>query len=139
MPAVLNFKQLVTVLLLIFWAAAAYAAQVTFAHDVRDIPPAAVLISCLLAIIGGAAYTAQKIADPGITIKSVKLEIVKDVLTSIVVGLLAFFIGSYLQWDSMLQAGAITLGGYGGSRVLELVLGMAIRRLQRFGNGANQS
>jgi hypothetical protein len=119
MPQSLQLKQLFYALLLLFWSAAALAAQVTFAHDLRDIPPAAIAISVLLAIIGGSAYTAQKIADPATVVKSVALEIVKDLLTSIVVGLCIFFLGSYFNWQSVVQAGLITLGGYSGSRILE--------------------
>lgn len=133
MPASLQLKQFVGIWLLLFWATAAFAAQATFSHDVTDIPPAAVAISCLLAIIGGAAYTAQKIADPNVTIRSPAKEIVKDVLTSIVVGLVIFCLGSYLQWASVVQAGLITLGGYGGSRVLEPLLSGFLKWIGRLG------
>jgi ABC-type xylose transport system permease subunit len=124
----LQLKSLVTVWLLLFWSVAAFAAQATFVGDLRDIPPAAVAISILLAIIGGSAYSAQKVADVNIKIKSVPLEVVKDLLTSIVVGLLIFCLGSYLEWPSVVQAGFITLGGYGGSRVLEPLLGVFMKR-----------
>jgi hypothetical protein len=123
MPASLQLTRLLWTVLLLFWSAAAFAAQVTFAHDLRDIPPAAIGISVLLAIIGGAAYTAQKIADPATVVKSIAAEIVKDLLTSIVVGLCIFFLGSYFNWQSVVQAGLITLGGYSGSRILEPAVG----------------
>lgn len=133
MPASLQLKQLVWTLLLLFWSAAAMAAQATFANDLSDIPPAAIGISMLLAVIGGSAYTAQKIADPVTVVRNAGLEIVKDLLTSVVVGLCIFCLGSYLNWASVVQAGLITLGGYGGSRVLEPAVAAFIRWISRLG------
>ena len=122
MPASLQLRKILWAKMLMLWSCAAFAAQATFANDLAAIPPAAIAISVLLAVIGGAAYTAQKIADPNTVVKSNALEIVKDTLTSVVVGLLIFFMGSYWQLASVLLAGLITLGGYGGSRVLEPAL-----------------
>lgn len=139
MPASLQLKQLVWTLLLLFWSAAAMAAQVTFAHDLRDIPPAAIGISVLLAIIGGSAYTAQKIADPTTVVRSVALEIVRDLLTSVVVGLCIFCLGSYLNWASVVQAGLITLGGYGGSRTLEPAVSAFINWIARLTGDAGST
>lgn len=133
MLTTVRLKNLFIGWLLAFWSVAAYAAQVTFAGDITSIPPAAFAISALLSIIGGAAYTAQKVANPDASIRSIPAEIIKDILTSIVVGLLIFFLGSYMQWASVVQAGLITLGGYGGSRVLEPALGAFIRWINRFG------
>jgi hypothetical protein len=135
MPANLQlkaFQAYVFLLLLIFWSAAAVAAQVTFAHDLRDIPPAAVGISVLLAVIGGSAWTASKLAAPDVVVKSVPLEVLKDLLASVVIGLVTFFAGTYFEWPSVVQAGLITLGGYGGSRVLEPLLAIGVKRLARF-------
>jgi len=129
MPTPVQLKAFVSFWLLLFWSLAAYAAQATFVSDLRDIPPAAVAISILLACIGGAAWTASKLASPNVHVKSVPLEVVKDVLTSIVIGLLIFFAGSYFEWPSVVQAGLITLGGYGGSRVLEPALAMFLKRM----------
>ncbi|MDF0506594.1 phage holin family protein [Burkholderia cenocepacia] len=131
MPATLQLKRFITTWLVLFWSAAAYAAQETFANDLTSIPPAAIAISCVLALIGGAANTARKIADPTVVIKSAGKEIVKDVFTSIAVGLMIFFLGSYLNWASVAQAGIITLSGYGGSRVLEPALSMLLRWFAR--------
>jgi hypothetical protein len=138
-PATLQLKRFVSIWLMVFWSAAAAAAQATFAHDLRDIPPAAVAISVLLAVIGGAAYTAQKLADPAVVVKTVGAEIIKDVLTSVVVGVVVFCLGSYLEWPSVVQAGLITLGGYGGSRVLEPGLATFIRWISRLGGPAPEA
>jgi hypothetical protein len=122
MYAANQLKTLVTSFLLMFWSVAAYAAQATFVGDLRSIPPAAVAISVLLSLIGGAAHTAAKIAAPDVVIKNVLAEVIKDVLTAIVVGFITFCIGSYMEWPAVVQAALITLAGYGGSRVLEPML-----------------
>lgn len=132
----MHYRQLTNLLwgwLLTFWATAAWAAQSSFGTDMASIPPSAIAISALLAIIGGAAYSAQKVANPDTVIKSILLEVIKDILTSIVIGLLVFFLGSWLQWASVVQAGLITLGGYGGSRVLEPALQSFISWISRLG------
>jgi hypothetical protein len=126
MYAANQLRSFVSAFLLLFWSFAAYAAQTTFVGDLSSIPPAAVAISLLLSLIGGAAYTASKIASPTVTIKSVPAEIVKDVLTSLVVGFITFCLGSYMEWPAVIQAGLITLAGYGGSRVLEPMLAWAL-------------
>jgi hypothetical protein len=138
MPASLQLKRLCFIWLTLFWSGLAYAAQATFVHDLSDIPPVAVAISCLLSIIGGAAFTAQKIADPGTLVTRPVVTIVRDVLNSIVAGLLVFFLGSYFNWSSVVQAGLITLAGYGGSRLLEPVLSALIARISKFVGGGGQ-
>lgn len=129
----LQLKQLVWAWLITFWSAGACAAQATFAGDLAAIPPAAIAVSVLLAVIGGAAFTAQKMAGPTTVVKSVALEIIKDILASIVAGLLTFFICSWLNFAAVLQAACITIAGYGGSRVLERYLNSALLRIDHLG------
>ncbi|NDP60090.1 MAG: hypothetical protein GZ090_12130 [Oxalobacteraceae bacterium] len=128
-----QLKQICWAWLVSFWSVSAWAAQVTFAGDLASIPPAAIAVSVLLAIIGGAAFTASKMADPSSVVKSVALEIVKDILASVVAGLLTFFICSWLNFAAVLQAACITIAGYGGSRVLERYLNSALLRIDRLG------
>ncbi|MES2262077.1 MAG: phage holin family protein [Pseudomonadota bacterium] len=128
-----QLKQLCWAWLATIWSCSAWAAQATFAGDLAAIPPAAFAVSVLLAVIGGAAFTAQKMADPATVVKSVLLEIVKDILASIVAGLLTFFICAWMEFAAVLQAACITIAGYGGSRVLERYLGGALRSIDRLG------
>lgn len=122
--------------LCLFWCTAALAAEQTFRQpSLTELPLAAITVSVLLAVIGGAAYTAQKMAAPdGQQIGSIPLEIIKDVLTSVVIGLIAFSVSSYLELPVVVQAGVITLAGYGGSRVLEPALGAMLKWISRFGD-----
>lgn len=129
----LQLKHICWAWLTAFWVTGAWAAQTTFVGDITGIPPAALAISCLLSTIGGAAYTASKLADPSIIVQRVALEITKDLLASIVAGLLTFFICSWMGIASVLQAACITLAGYGGSRVLERYLNVGFSRIDELG------
>ena len=129
----LQLKQLCWAWLATIWTASAAAAQTTFASDLGGLPPAAAAVAALLAIIGGAAYTAQKMADPAVTVKSVPLTIISDILASVVAGLITFFLSSWANWPVVLQAACITLAGYGGSRVLERYLVVGMTKIDRLG------
>jgi hypothetical protein len=129
----LQLKRFFLMLFGTIWSVSAWAAQTTFVGDLADIPPAAVAVSVLLAIIGGAAFTAQKMADPTVVVKSVVLEIIKDTLNSVVAGILTFFVLSWAGWPAVLQAAGITIAGYGGSRVLEGYLNAGLSRILRLG------
>jgi hypothetical protein len=120
------------------WSFAALAAQNTLPADLRSIPVEAIAIAVVLAVIGGAAHTAAKLADATTVLKSVRLEVLKDVLSSVVAGLITFFVCSYLGWASVLQAACITLAGYGGSRVLEKYLDTALTRIIKIGDVADK-
>jgi hypothetical protein len=113
----------------VLWTTGAVAAQTTFANDITSIPPGAIAVAMLLAFIGGAAYTTSKVANPTVVVASVPLEIVKDIMSSLVAGLVTFFAGAYLGWSPFLQALCITVAGYGGSRVLEAAVGQLISRM----------
>lgn len=102
----------------------AYAAESPFVAGLDAIPPKAIIYVLGLAIIGGAAGTLTKLCKPDTVVRNLPLEIVKDLMASIVAGLLAFF---FTSWASALgfwiMAGSITLAGYGGSKVLDIALG----------------
>jgi hypothetical protein len=127
-----QIKKLVFLFLGMLWTCATYAAVVAAEGAEERISAIELALSILVALIGGAAHTASRIADPEITIKSVRLEVTKDLLTSVVAALLFFFGGIYYEWPISLRFGAITLAAYGGSRVLEpgvAALGEFMKRL----------
>lgn len=107
----------------VFWCAVAYAAENPLVEGIEAIPGKAVLYVLALSIVGGAAGTLTKLARPDIVVHNLALEIAKDVLTSIVAGLLAFF---FTSWSNSIsfwpQAILITMAGYGGSKVLDMAL-----------------
>lgn len=115
--------------LLALWCTSALAAQETFAHDITTIPLGAIAVAMALAFIGGLAFTTQKIAKPDVVVISVPLEIFKDIINSLVAGLAAFFLGSWMGVAPFAQALLITIAGYGGSRFLEQLLTETFTRI----------
>lgn len=105
------------------WSAMAYAAENRLVDGIESIPPRAIAYVLGLAIIGGAAGTLTKLSRPDTAVRNLPLEIIKDILASIVAGLLAFFFTSWAdKFDFWLMAILITLAGYGGSKVLDIML-----------------
>ena len=125
----LQLKKICWVWLGCFWSAGAAAAQATFGSDLSSIPPAAVAVAVVLALIGGAAATLRKIASPTITIKSVPLEVSSDLLLSLLAGLVTYFLCAWQEVPILLQAALIPLAGFGGARVLEAYLAGALAKL----------
>ncbi len=119
--------------LLTFWSASAWAASTTFASDLSSIPAAAVAVAVGLSLIGGAAATLTKIANPEFVVKSVPLEISKDIFASVVAGLVTYSLCAWQELPLVLQPGIITIAGYGGSRVLERYLAAGMSRIDRLG------
>lgn len=101
------------------WMTAAYAAEITFHTEILKLPPAALWLTAVLALVGGLASTLRKLSDPNTVVKSVPLEIAKDLMASLVAGLLSFFLGQSQGLSALLQAGLITLSGYSGSRAID--------------------
>lgn len=131
----LQLKKVLWAQIAAVWSCSAVAAQETFAHDITSIPLGAIAVAMALAFIGGLAFTTQKIAKPEVLIKSVPLEIFKDIVNSLVAGLAAFFLGSLGGIPPFAQALLITIAGYGGSRFLEQALSETFVRVGTLING----
>jgi len=129
----LQLKKLCWAWLLSFWSVSAWAAGATFASDLSSIPAAAVAVAVALALVGGAAATLQKIANPDFVVKSVTLEIIKDIFASVVAGLVTYSLCAWQELPLLLQPGCITIAGYGGSRILERYLAAGMSRIDRLG------
>lgn len=118
-----QLKYAIWAYLLMTWSALAYAAESPFVTGIDAIPQKAFAYVFGLAIIGGAAGTLAKLARPDVVVRNLPLEIAKDIVASLVAGMLAFFITSWLDnFDFWLTAIAITMAGYGGSKVLDFAL-----------------
>ncbi|MGO4302282.1 phage holin family protein [Cupriavidus sp. RAF12] len=104
------------------WVTAAYAAEITFHTEILKLPPAALWLTTILALVGGLASTLRKLSDPNVVVKSVPLEVAKDLMASLVAGLLSFFFGQSQGISALYQAGLITLSGYGGSRAIDWIM-----------------
>jgi hypothetical protein len=102
-------------------AYAATHAEVAFGADLASIPMIAYLITVILSGIGGAASTLQRLSSaPDLT--RWRLEVARDLVCSVAAGLVAFFFCEAMHWGSASEAGAITVAGYGSSKVLDLFL-----------------
>lgn len=115
----------------VIWCVSALAAEPVLAAaapTVADLPLRALVAAMLLALIGGAARTAQKLADPKVIVHSIYLTIFADVLTSVAVGMATFFLVAWREFSPLLQAFIITVAGYGGSTFLETYVINIVRR-----------
>lgn len=133
--AVSHFKAVVYCLIVLVWTVSAFAAEPVLAvvPNLTDIPLRALVAAVFLSMIGGAARMAQKLADPTIEIKSVRLAIAADLMTSIAVGMATFFLVAWREFPPLLQAFVITIAGFGGTKFLESYVTNIVKR---FG-GAN--
>lgn len=110
-------------LLALTWSAVAYAAthtQVAFGQDLASIPVLAYGITIILSGIGGAASTLQKLSRAE-DLSRWRLEVLKDTVSAILAGLLIFFLCESFQWDSAREAFAITIAGYGNTKLIDLL------------------
>lgn len=120
-----QLKAGIWIYILLTWSVACYAAEArTLAQGLSTIPIQDIGIVLVLAVVGGVTGTLVKLTKKDVVVVNMVLEVAKDIMASIVVGLLAYFATNWWQEDVNLsaQAGIILLGGYGGSRVLDLIL-----------------
>lgn len=105
------------------WNAFAYAAEENaFVAGIESIPIKAIGLVVFISFVGGSASTLTKIARPDIAVRSLTLEICKDMVCSVAAGLLIFLFTSWWTWNFWGQAAMILLAGYGGSKVLDFSL-----------------
>lgn len=130
-----QLKQVLWAYLLFCWASLAYASDMTFAEGIESLPVRALGYVMVLSVLGGLAATLPKIVNPDIQIRNVPLEVVKDVVCSIVAGLIIFFAAIELSWSWSLACLMILLGGAGGAKFIDLLLnnGFFPRVAQFFG------
>ena len=125
------YKTVIQALLLLIWTASAFAAApiLTTAPTIEDIPLRAVAVAIFLALIGGAARSAQKLADPDKQITSVPMALLADLLTSVAVGTATYFLVAWREFPPLLQAFVITVAGFSGTKFLEQYTDALIKRL----------
>lgn len=112
-----------------------YASELTFAEGIESLPFKAIGYVLVLSVLGGMAATLPKIINPAITIRSIPLEIIKDVVCSFVAGLIIFFAMIELKQTWSFTCLLILLGGAGGAKFIDLLLnnGFFPRVAQFFG------
>jgi hypothetical protein len=125
--------------MMVAWATAAYAAELSFAEGIETVPFKAVVYVFFLSVLGGMAATLPKMLSPAIVIKNLPLEIIKDVVCSFVAGLILFLISIWQEWPWSLTCLLVLLGGAGNAKVIDLALnnGLFPKLGQAFGKGAD--
>lgn len=99
-----------------------YAQEVSnFGGNLQTIPVKSLVYVGVLAFLGGLASTLQKFSNPRIRVYRVWVEICKDMVTSVVAGMLAFFLAEQTKSPVMLEATVITVAGWAGSKYLDAV------------------
>lgn len=78
MRNVIQLRKFFFAWLMTMWSVAVWAAESTFAKDMSAIPLEAIQWTVLLSLIGGAAFTTNKISRPDIIVKNIWLEMAKD-------------------------------------------------------------
>ena len=108
--------------LLAGWSAAVYAQQTTFGADIASIPIQALAYVVALSLIGGLAPALRRIKRSDCHRRALTAGVAQDLVTSVVAGLLAFFVTESAGIQSMAKAATITGAGWGGARFMHRVL-----------------
>lgn len=108
----------------------AYAAEV-FQLDLVGLPWASILISGALSLWGGLIATLQKVNEAQVSFRSLKLELLKDLLASSAAGFCAYAFGAMSQANVWLVAIGLLVAGYGGSKLLDALLRVTIARIEK--------
>ena len=118
----------------LLWTAAAYAmarqSEAALADGLAGIPLASLALALLLALIGGAASTFQRLASSDPPARSMAIEVGSVITASVVAGLAAFFFCEWREWPASLTALTITLASWGGKRLLDQAVDAGLRRIQ---------
>lgn len=123
MAKLVQLKIAILLHLLVTWSAVAYAADTTsFVSGIESIPLQALGYVAGIAFASGSAATLIKVARPDIIVRNLFLEVVKDLVSSVVAGMLVFFFTSWMGTTIWPQLGLILLAGFGGTRVLDVAL-----------------
>lgn len=123
MAKLVQLKIAVILHLLITWSAIAHAADAsTFVSGIEAIPLEAFGYVAGIAFASGSAATLIKVARPDVVVRSLALEVTKDLVSSVVAGMLMFFVTSWREVPLWPQLGLILVAGYGGTKVLDLAL-----------------
>lgn len=128
-----GFRSIVDfILFAVAWLATSqlYAQEISnFGGNLQSIPIKSLVYVGVLAFLGGLASTLQKFSNPNVQVYRVWLELMKDLVISLVAGILAFFLAEQAKSPVMLEASLITISGWAGSKYLDAVAGKLLNRV----------
>jgi len=111
------------------WSATTVAAE-SNVDTLATIPWISVCISGAISLWGGMIATLQKLSDITLKKKLLKVEVLKDLLASIAAGFVAYSLGMWGEWNVWLLATALLIAGYGGSKILDALLNLTIKKIE---------
>lgn len=119
----IQLKLCALVHLFIIATAFAYAADAKeFVAGIEAIPLDAFKYVAVVAFAAGTGATLIKVARPDIVVRSLPLEIAKDLFCSVLAGTLVFAFTSWLGLTMWPQLILILMAGFGGTQVLDVAL-----------------
>lgn len=119
----IQLKLCALVHLLIIATAFAYAADANeFVAGIEAIPLAAFKYVAVLSFAAGTGATLIKVARPDVIVRSLPLEIAKDLFCSVIAGVLVFGFTSWVGLTMWPQLILILMAGFGGTQVLDVAL-----------------
>lgn len=98
-----------------------------------------IFISALISLWGGLIATLQKLTDITMNTKLLHIEIIKDLLSSMAAGFIAYSMGMWGEWNIWMLASALLIAGYGGSRILDALLNRTIKQIENTNVTTNHS
>lgn len=120
---VMQLRQIIWLHLLLCWASVVLASEPSFVEGIETVPLKAFGYVFVLSVLGGMAATIPKILLPqSANIRSMWLEVIKDVVCSFVAGLLIFFFATWQKWPWALQCLLFLLGGAGNAKFIDIAL-----------------
>lgn len=127
--------------ILFCWAGITYASELSFAEGLESIPLKAFGYVAVLSILGGMAATLPKVINPSIIISNLWGEILKDVVFSLLAGIIVFFIAIWWEWPWPQTCLAVLLSGAGNAKFLDMVInkGFLPRVEQALGRNTTQA
>lgn len=105
---------------LLGWSATTFATELA-PPDLVALPWASIAVATIISIWGGMAATLGRIARAEEKIY-LPVIIAKDVLVSTIIGVIVYSLGAWREWNVWELAIVLLLAGYGGSRVLDMLL-----------------
>lgn len=115
MPDTKQLLKLSWLLLAMCFSMSAVAAQTVFVTDLSVIPLGTVALAVVISIVGGLASTLAKISSPRIKVENLWLVVMSDMASSIVGGLIAFFVAAAAERPPFQAAVAILVAGLTGA------------------------
>lgn len=131
MPDAKQLLKFCWLLLALCFSMSAVAAQTVFVTDLSVIPLSAVALAVMIAAVGGMGSTLAKISSTRVRVENLWLVIISDMASSIIGGLIAFFVAAAAERPPFQAAAAILIAGLTGAIGLKKYFPVGITEVDR--------